>query len=177
MSSREKDSDATIAERARRYSTAPRMTLRRGYGAADGRSVADLLRDLSTETVSLVRQELELAKAEMREKLDVYQRSMMTMGVGAVALLAALLTGLWAVNTGLTALLAQSMDLEIAVWLSPLILTVVLGAMGWGMIGGGRKRMREEGLVPRQTTTAWGDDKRWAQRKAHDIKEEITHGR
>jgi hypothetical protein len=113
----------------------------------------------------------------MREKLDVYQRSMMALAAGAALLLAALLTGLWAVNTGLTALLAQSMDLEIAVWLSPSILTVVLGAMGWGMIGGAKKRMKEEGLVPRQTTTALRDDKLWAQRKAHEIKEEITHGR
>jgi hypothetical protein len=153
------------------------VTLRRGYGAADGRSVADLLRDLSGETVHLVRQELELARAEMREKAEVYQRSAMTLGVGAALLLAALLTGLWALNTGLTALLAQSMDLEIAVWLSPLILAVVLGAMGWGMIGAAKKRMKDEGLMPRQTTTALRDDKRWAQRKAHEIKEEITHGR
>ena len=169
--------DETHAERSRRYSTTPRVTVQRGYGASDGRSVANLLRDLSSETVNLVRQELELAKAEMREKLEVYQRSMLTMGAGAVLLLAALLTGLWAVNTGLTALLAQSIDLEIAVWLSPLILTVVLGVMGWGMIGGAKKRMKDEGLVPRQTTTALRDDKRWAQQKAHEIKEEITHGR
>ena len=62
-------------------------------------------------------------------------------------------------------------------WLSPLILTVALGAMGWGMIRGAMLRMKEEGLVPRQTATALRDDKRWAQEKAHEIKEEITHGR
>lgn len=177
MSRHEEDEDATSAAPSPRYSTTRRTTLQRGYAASDGRSVADLLRELSSETVHLVRQELELAKAEMREKFHVYQRSMMTMGAGAVLLLAALLTGLWAVNTGLTALLAQSMDLGIAVWLSPLILTVVLGAMGWGMIGGAKKRMKEEGLVPQQTTTALRDDKRWAKRKAHEIKEDITHGR
>jgi hypothetical protein len=143
----------------------------------NGRSVADLLRDLSTETVSLVRQELELGKAELREKLDVYQRSTITLGVGAALLLGALLTGLWALNTGLTALLAQSMDLDVAVWLSPSILTVVLGVMGWGMVRGATSRMKEEGVVPRQTASALRDDTRWAQRKAHEIKEEVAHGR
>jgi hypothetical protein len=177
MRTDEFEADGHIAERTERYSEMQRNAQRRGFVSGDGRSVAGLLRDISTETVSLVRQELDLAKAEMREKLDVYQRSTMTLGAGALLLLAALLTGLWALNTGLTALLAQSMDLDVAVWLSPLILTVVLGAIGWGMVRGATSRMKEEGLVPRQTTTALRDDKRWAQRKAHEIKEEISHGR
>ena len=166
--------DAHTDERSERYRGRPSVPVR---SFADGRSVADLLRDLSTETVSLVRQELDLAKAEMREKAEVYQRSSIAMGAGAALLLAALLTGLWALNTGLTALLAQSMDLDIAVWLSPLILTVVLGMIGWGLIRGATSRMKDEGLTPRRTTTALRDDKRWAQRKAHEIKEEMTHGR
>jgi hypothetical protein len=145
--------------------------------AFDGRSVADLLRDLSTETVSLVRQELDLARAEMRDKVEVYRRSSLAIGAGAALLLGALLFGLWTINSALTALLAQSMDLEVAVWLSPLILTVVLGAMGWGMVRRAMNEMKEEGLVPRQITTALRDDKRWVQEKAHEIKEEITHGR
>jgi uncharacterized membrane protein YqjE len=177
MRTHEFEADGHTVEHSERYSGTHTNARRRGFAADDGRSVAGLLRDISTETVTLVRQELDLARAEMREKLDVYQRSSMTLGAGAALLLAALLTGLWALNTGLTALLAQSMDLDVAVWLSPLILTLVLGAMGWGMVRAATSRMKEEGLVPRQTTTALRDDKRWAQRKAHEIKEEITHGR
>jgi hypothetical protein len=150
---------------------------RRGPSAFDGRSVADLLRDLSTETVSLVRQELDLARAEMRDKVEVYRENSLAIGAGAALLLGAMLTGLWTLNSALTALLAQSMDLEVAVWLSPLILTVALGAMGWGMVRRAMNQMKEEGLVPRQTTDALRDDKRWVQEKAHEIKEEITHGR
>jgi heme/copper-type cytochrome/quinol oxidase subunit 2 len=176
MRSHDGDMDVKTPGRTNRYRS-PQSIPRRDAAAFDGRSVADLLRDLSTETVSLVRQELELARAEMRDKLEVYQKSTLALGVGAALLLGALFTGLWALNTGLTALLAQSMALEIAVWLSPLILTVVLGAIGWGMIRGAMNQMKEEGLVPRQTTTALRDDKRWVQEKAHEIKEEITHGR
>jgi uncharacterized membrane protein YqjE len=139
--------------------------------------VTDLLRQLSSETVSLVRQELELAKAEMREKAEVYQRSMVSIGIGAALLLAALLTGLWALNSGLTTLLAQVMDLEIAIWLSPLVLTIALAAIGWAMIRGANERMKGEGLVPRQTTDTLREDSRWAKEKVHEIKEEVRHGR
>ena len=143
----------------------------------DGRSVADLLRELSTETVELIQQELALAKAEMRRKVDVYQRTTLSMGIGAILLVAALLTALWAVNLGLTALLAQWMDLDVAVWLSPLLLSFALAAIGWGMIKAAKERFGDEGLAPRQTTDALREDARWAKEKMHDIKEDIAHAR
>jgi uncharacterized membrane protein YqjE len=105
MRTNEFEADGHITEHPERYSGMHGNAQRRGFTTANGRSVAGLLRDISTETVTLVRQELDLARAEMREKLDVYQRSTMTLGAGAVLLLAALLTGLWALNTGITALL------------------------------------------------------------------------
>jgi hypothetical protein len=175
MSTRE-DVDMEATHLPRRSMHA-RMAPAYPHTNGDGRSMADLFRQLSTDSGNLVRQEVELAKAEMREKLGVYQRSMVSIGIGSALLLAALLTGLWALNTGLTALLAQVMDLEIAVWLSPLILTVALAAIGWGMVRGGRERMAAEGLVPRRTTTALREDKRWAREKVHVFKEELTHGR
>src|SRR5690606_16190095 len=143
----------------------------------NGRTMTGLLRELSIESGTLVRQEIALAKAEMREKMDVFQQSMVSMGIGGVLLLAALLTGLWAVNMGLTALLTQVMGVEIAVWLSPLILTVALAAIGWGMIKGGKEKMAQEGIAPRRTASTLEEDKRWAQSKLHEVKEEITHGR
>lgn len=142
----------------------------------DGRSVPELIRELSSEGADLVRQEVALAKAEMNEKMAVFQRSMVSMAMGGAFMLAALLTGLWAVNRGLTALLTQVMGLEVAVWLSPLILTVVLAAVGWGMIQKGKSAMSDEGLAPKKTQATLREDKRWAQRKAREVKEEIRHG-
>src|SRR5688572_5769992 len=98
------------------------------------RSMAELLRELSTESGDLVRQEVDLAKAEMREKMEVFQRGMVSIGIGSALLLAALLTGLWALNTGLTTVLANMMGLDVALWLSPLILTAVLAGIGMAMI-------------------------------------------
>ena len=149
----------------------------RGTATTDGRSMVDLLRQLSNESGNLMRQEIELAKAEMRQKMGVFQQSMVSIGIGAVLLVGALLTFLWALNTGLTALLAQIMSLELAVWLSPLILTAALAACGWALLKQGRERMADEGLVPRRTATALREDTRWAGAKVHEIKEELTHGR
>lgn len=147
------------------------------YQRIDGRSMVDLLRELSSESGNLVRQEVELAKAEMREKMTVYTRGMVTMAIGGALLLAALLTALWALNTGLTSLLTQVMGLDLAIWLSPLILTLALAGIGWTLIRGARERMTHEGLMPRRTRETLREDRLWAESKAHEIKEGVSHGR
>lgn len=142
----------------------------------DGRSVPELLRELSSEGADLVRQEIALAKTELNEKMAVFQRNLVSIAMGGGLMLAALLTGLFFVNRGLTALLAQVMGVEIAVWLSPLILTVVLAAVGWGMIQKGKNALADEGLTPHKTKTTLKEDKRWAQAKAREVKEDFKHG-
>jgi hypothetical protein len=138
--------------------------------------VAHLLRELSSEATDLARLELELAKTEMYEKVDVFQRGTKSMIIGGALLLAGLLTGLWALNLGFTALLAQFLEVEMAVWLSPLILAVVLGAIGWGTIEGARHRMSEEGIAPTRTRESLREDREWARRKAHDVKQDLQEG-
>jgi len=139
-------------------------------------SVGELLRSLSSDFRVLVRQEIDLAKAEMREKVHVYQTGMITVAIGAVLMMAAALTGLWFLNQGLTALLVQFMPLAIAVWLAPLILTVAFAGFGWTMIKGAKEKMAREGLTPNRTLQTLAQDKRWAQAKVREVKENITHG-
>lgn len=139
----------------------------------DGRSVAHLLRELSGEAADLARLEIELAKTEMYEKVEVFQSGTRSMIIGGAVLLAGLLSGLWAINLGLTALLAQFMDMELAVWVSPLILAVLFGAIGWGMIASGKQRMSEEGIAPTRTRESLLEDRDWARRKATEVKQEM----
>jgi len=154
-----------------------RGTTATGLTAADGeRSIGDLLRELSSEGADLVRQEVALAKAEMDEKLSVFQRNMVSIAMGAAILLAGMLAALWAVNRGLTALLTLFVPVEVAIWLSPLILAVALGMIGSGMIQKGKTAIAREGITPHHTKETLQDDKRWAQRKAHEVKEEMKHG-
>jgi hypothetical protein len=142
----------------------------------DGRSVPELIRELSREGADLVRQEVSLAKAELNEKVLTYREASVGMALGGALLLAALLLFVQAVNHGLTTLLAQAMDLDIAIWLAPLILALVLAGIGWGVFAGGKKRMAEEGIVPEATKQTLVEDKRWASRKVREVKEEIRNG-
>jgi uncharacterized membrane protein YqjE len=86
------------------------------------RSVGDLTRDLSEQTAVLVRKELALASAEMKEKAA-------HTGVGAGLFGGAALISLFGLATLIaTAILALSEVL--APWLAALIVTVVLFAIG-----------------------------------------------
>lgn len=137
-------------------------------------SLPDLLRRLSSEGADLVRQEVALARAEVNEKVDVFQRNLMALGAGAALMLAGLLFALWALNTGVVAALVQVMDPDIAIWLSPLILALVLLGAGWGLTAKGKNAIAEEGLMPDETRGSLEEDGRWARRKAEHIKEEVT---
>ena len=82
------------------------------------------------------------------------------------ALLVAALFGLLiTINHGLTALLDQFMDLGIAYWLSPLLLTVVIGLIGKSMVGSAKEAMDKEGVAPRDTIDTLKEEKQWIQQK------------
>jgi hypothetical protein len=127
----------------------------------DERSIGDLIKELQSESSTLLRQEVELAKAEMRETLGTYTRNAISVAIGGALLLAALFGLLWTVNMALTALLEGAVGLETAVWLSPLILTVALAVIGMSMVKGGVNRIREESIVPRRATATLKEEKQW----------------
>lgn len=113
----------------------------------DRESIADLLRRLGREGALLARQEVELAKAETREKLSVYERSVAEMALGGVLLLAAASVLLVAINRALTILFSSFMSAGVAVWVAPLLLASVMGAVGWTLFKRARRAMAEEGVA------------------------------
>jgi hypothetical protein len=128
-------------------------------------SMGSLLRDLLDEGRLLLRKEIELARTETKEKITSASRGAMTAGIGAAVALAAILVLATAVNRGLTALLAQWMALDIAVWLAPLILTVILGAIAAAMISNGMRKIKQTSAVPRKTMDSMEDNARWLREK------------
>lgn len=138
----------------------------------DDRSLPDLIRELGGESSRLVREEVELAKAEMREKLEVYERNLLKMLIGGALLLGAAAVLLVAVNRGLTVLLGEFMAAEVAVWLAPLILAVLAAAIGWGLVKAAQRAMKKEGVTPRQTVETLRQETEWAKREA----KEVRHG-
>lgn len=146
----------------------PDEAFARGTRNGSGKqSIVGLIRELSTGARELLSLEVDLAKAEMRENVAAYAKHGVTLAIGAGVLLAALLLGAWTLNMGLTALLDTFMDLGVAVWLAPLILTLVFGAIGWSKVKKGLEAMSHESLAPRKTIETLKEDKRWAERKVH----------
>jgi uncharacterized membrane protein YqjE len=136
-----------------------------GDPAADGRSIGQLLKELSTEGRTLVRQEVELARAELSEKVQVYTDNVMAMAVAGALLLIALLAVSTAVVYGLIVLFDQFLPFGIAVWLAPLLLGVVLGAIGWGRFKQAKARLARESVIPQRTVATLREDKDWVQSK------------
>jgi uncharacterized membrane protein YqjE len=118
-------------------------------------SIGELVKDLASETSTLVRQEIDLAKAEMTER---GKRA----GKGAGMLGAAALVGLLAAGA-LTAFLIAVLDLAMATWLAALIVTVVYAAIAGALAMTGRKQIREAAPpVPEQAIDSVKEDVQWA---------------
>jgi MFS family permease len=130
-------------------------------GAADLRqqSTAELLKQLSTETTTLVRQELELAKAEMTEKGKEAGK-----GIGMFG--AAGIVGLLALGA-FTAFLIAVLDTAMDTWLAALIVTVVYAAIAGVLALTGKGRLNNATPVaPEQTQDNVKEDVRWVKTRA-----------
>jgi uncharacterized membrane protein YqjE len=126
----------------------------RGADARD-HSIGELVKDLASETSTLVRQEIDLAKAEMTERGK-------RLGKGAGMLGAAALVGLLAAGS-LTACLIAALDLAMPTWLAALIVTVVFVAIAAVLALIGRKQIQEATPpVPEQAIDSVKEDVQWA---------------
>jgi uncharacterized membrane protein YqjE len=129
-------------------------------------SIGELLRRLSDDTSELVRQEMRLARAELRHTGAALARDGARLGVAA----ALAFTGVLAL--GAFAVLALG-DLFNNYWLAALLVGVVLLAagavLGKNAIGDAKRRA---GLP--QTTGSLREDAAWARREAHEVRRELT---
>lgn len=124
-----------------------------------------LLRDLAESARNLARDEVQLAKAEVGEKVRDTARHLVPIAAGALLALVAVFMLATAAATGLTSLLAQVMSMGVAVWLSPLLLAIALGAGAWLLVQRGKKGLQQQSLVPEKTKESLREDKEWIKEK------------
>lgn len=124
-----------------------------------GRSLPELLGSLATDISGLFRKEIELAKAEAGEKVDVVLGAAQKLAIGAVlgigavgVLLAAIVSGLAAIFVGM------GMEATLANSLSALIVAVVFGGIGWSLIQGALAAMKAEKLNMARTVHSLSRD-------------------
>lgn len=120
-----------------------------------GEIAGELTRDLSL----LVRQELELAKAEMAEKAKVAAPGLGMLGGASVV-------GLMAAGA-LTACLVLVLSTFLPDWLSALLVALALAAGAYLLVMRGRQQVAKAGaLVPEQTIETVKEDLEWAKTRA-----------
>jgi len=119
------------------------------------RPIGDLLKQLASQTSTLVRQEIELAKAEMSQKAGIAGKGAGLLGGAAVI---GLLAG-GALTACLILVLSEAMD----AWLAALIVAVVFGAVAAALGLAGRNKVRAATpAVPEQTVETVKEDVEWA---------------
>lgn len=132
-------------------------------GPEGGQSVGDLLRELSQETSTLVRQEVQLAKVELTEKAR-------HAGKGGGLLAGAAVVGL-ALLGAFTAFLIALIALVVPVWLSALIVTVLYGVVAAVLALAGKKALQQAAPPkPEQTIDSLKEDVQWAKTQAKSAK-------
>jgi uncharacterized membrane protein YqjE len=122
-------------------------------------STGELVKELSEQTTTLVRKELELAKAELSQKGKVAGEGAGMFGGAAVVGLLALGT----LTTMILALLDKAMDL----WVAALIVTLIYGAIAAVLALTGKDRVKK-GMppAPEQTVETVKEDVQWAKNRA-----------
>ena len=122
-------------------------------------STGELLKRLSEETTTLVRQEIELMKAELSEKGK-------TAGMGAGMFGGAGLFGVGAF-LALTAFFIALLDGAMPIWAAALIVAVVYAAIAGVLALRGKQKMEEATPVaPEQTIESVKEDVQWAKTRA-----------
>jgi uncharacterized integral membrane protein len=131
----------------------------------DDRTIGQLLKELTHESSTLLKQEVDLAKTEMSEKASRVGANLGEVAVGgSVAFLGAIAL-LLAVVYGLTSLLSKFMSLGVAAWLAPLIVGVVLAAVGYSLVKKALATLKQEGIAPQRTTQSLQENKEWLKQK------------
>ncbi len=117
--------------------------------------IGELLKRLSTETTTLVKQELELAKAETQQKAKAAGTGAGLLGGAGVV---GLLTGI-----AFTIFFIAILDTFMKTWIAALIVTLIYAAVAAFLALRGKKELQEATPpMPEQTIETLKEDAEWA---------------
>lgn len=137
------------------------------HDALDDAALGELFKRLTSDASLLVRQEISLAKAEMRESLDHLKATVAKLAIAAALAIPAALA--------LTAFLVIALgDAINSYWASALIVGVILlvAAVVLARQGMSGIQKAKEGL--QRTAESVGDDARWGEEELRTFKRELT---
>jgi len=120
------------------------------------KSLGELFGDLAREFTTLVKQEMNLAKAEMSQKAARVGKDVGFLAAGGAVAYA----GLLALIAALVCFLAEVVNLPW--WVSSLLVGLVVAGVGGFLVSKGLNALKNEDLAPRQTIETLKEDTQWA---------------
>jgi len=121
----------------------------------DDRSLGELFAELSRETSNLVREEVALAKAEVRKTATEAGKDVGYMAAGGFVAYAGFLALIAAVILGLGEFLP--------LWLAALLVGLVVAGIGYFLVQRGLSGLKNLQVAPQQTIETLKEDKEWIQ--------------
>jgi hypothetical protein len=118
-------------------------------------SIGGLIRGILMDLRTLVREEIALARVEIREQAGRARAAAMSFGAAAAALLFGTTFLLVALAIGIAELL------DWPVWSGFLIVAVLLTAIGLVMLMSGRKQLQTVHAVPEETVSTLKENSEW----------------
>jgi uncharacterized membrane protein YqjE len=143
--------------------------------ADDGRTMAgsndpalgDLFRQLAQDSATLVRQEMTLAKAELKSNVKSVARDAVMVGVGGILALIGTLVLLAAVVVAV----GDALD---NYWLGALIVAALFLIVGGLLAMSNLKKLKHEEVAPTRTLETLKEDKQWLQSEIKQARRDLA---
>ena len=118
-------------------------------------TIGGLIRGILTDLRTLMREEIALARVEIREQAGRARAAAMSFGIAAAALLFGVAFLLIAIATAIAELLGWPL------WAGFLIVGVLLSIVGFVSLSSGRRQLRTFHAVPAETVTTLKENSEW----------------
>lgn len=119
----------------------------------DERPLGELFSDLVTETTTLVRNEVALAKVEVTQKATKVGRNIGSLVIGGAIGYAALLA--------FCAAVILLLDRVMPAWLAALIVGAIVACVAWLMVSKAIATLRNMDMKPQETVESLKEDAQW----------------
>jgi len=118
------------------------------------RPLSELFTELSQETRTLIKQEMDLVRVELSEKISHIVKDVAALGLGGVLLYSGFLTLIAAIVLGLAVFMP--------LWLAALLVSILIMVVGFVLVQKGRKDLVNMEMKPKKSTETFKETAKWA---------------
>ena len=147
--------------------TPPRTDDGRAMGGGSDPALGDLFRQLAQDSATLVRQEMALAKAELKSNVKSVARDAVMVGVGGILAL----VGALVLLAFLVVAVGDALD---NYWLGSLIVGVLFLLAGGILAMSSLKKLKHEEVAPTRTLETLKEDKQWLQSEIKQARRDLA---